>query len=432
MAPRWRKYQSALRYQEARRKSIFRIPIYILILCLVILCVKGVFRLLDLSLDFSNTGQNSAAHLQVERIDRNVLRQILDPNKFFNIEDNSVSVQAGAKRVEVITSIIPYLQRTIIDALDRKYSQNIGFAAMDPDTGRILAMAGYNRDNPKTNTCVEAVFPAASLFKIITAAAAIETCGFSPDTRLCFNGGKYTLYKSQLTDRKNRYTNWTTLNDAFADSINPVFGKIGEKKLKKDIIERYAALFGFGHKIGADIRIEPSVFSINDKPYNWAEVACGFNKTTRISPIHGAMIASIIAENGMRVTPSLVDMVTYKNRVIYRRPPPVKKRVISSITAFSIKKLMHATIAEGTAKKLFKGYRSNPVLSHLEICGKTGSINNNPEQIRFDWFIGFAKDKKTGKKFVAGVIVAHKKYIGTRAAQYFKKAVTAYFSKNRK
>jgi len=429
MAPRWRRYQSALRYQADKRKSISRIPIYVLLFFLVLLCVKGVFTLLDISLDFKNN-RNKVVSLQVEGIDRHVLRQVLDPDLFFNLKKNTVFFQTGAQRVEAVTSIIPYLQQTIIDSLDRDNSQDIGFVAMDPDTGRILAMAGYNRDNPKTNTCVMADFPAASLFKIITSAAAVETCGLSPDSRLCFNGRKHTLYKSQLTDKKNRYTNWTTLRDAFADSINPVFGKLGKNRLKKDTIERYAMLFGFGNEIDADIPVEPSVFSINDDPYNWAEVASGFNKSTRISPLHGAMIASVIAGNGIRVTPSIIDMVKDGNRVVYRRPPPEKKHVISASTAFSLKKLMHATITEGTAKKAFKGYRSDPVLSHLEIYGKTGSINNNPEQIRFDWFVGFATNKKNGKKLAAGVIVAHKKYIGTRATEYFKKVAKAYFSKS--
>jgi hypothetical protein len=60
------------------------------------------------------------------------------------------------------------------------------------------------------------------------------------------------------------------------------------------------------------------------------------------------------------------------------------------------------------------------------VGGKTGSINDNPEKVKYDWFAGYARHKKTGKTIAAAVIVAHKDYIGVRAPEYFRKIVYDY------
>jgi membrane carboxypeptidase/penicillin-binding protein len=52
---------------------------------------------------------------------------------------------------------------------------------------------------------------------------------------------------------------------------------------------------------------------------------------------------------------------------------------------------MRTTIDKGTCRKAFRGYQRDRVLSKLAIGGKTGSINNKTNDIRFDWFVGFAQ-----------------------------------------
>ncbi len=104
---------------------------------------------------------------------------------------------------------------------------------MDPKTGKVLSMVGFDKTDPSNNPCVDSRFPAASIFKIVTASAVVEKCGFQPGSKLSYNGRKHTLYKSQLKDRRNRYTNRITFRDSFAQSVNPVFGKIGAHYLGK-------------------------------------------------------------------------------------------------------------------------------------------------------------------------------------------------------
>jgi cell division protein FtsI/penicillin-binding protein 2 len=88
---------------------------------------------------------------------------------------------------------------------------------------------------------------------------------------------------------------------------------------------------------------------------------------------------------------------------------------------------MTATVTSGTAKKVFRGHRRNKVLSRLRLGGKTGSIYNRAHDARFDWYVGFATEKKGPEKIVVSVVVAHEEYIGIRAGQYARMVIEHYF-----
>jgi membrane carboxypeptidase/penicillin-binding protein len=89
--------------------------------------------------------------------------------------------------------------------------------------------------------------------------------------------------------------------------------------------------------------------------------------------------------------------------------------------------LMENTIKSGTGRKAFRRYRRDKILSKLTIGGKTGSIDNKVHDARYDWFVGFAEEKKGEKKIAVSVIVAHEKYIGLRATYYARIAMKKYF-----
>ncbi len=298
---------------------------------------------------------------------------------------------------------------------------------MAPATGRILSMVSYDKNNKNANICTTPDYPAASLFKIITAAAAIEKCGFNCNTPVTFNDGKYTLYKPQLKDRINKYTNQITFGESFAGSVNPVFGKIGQNRLGKSALESYAAAFGFNQAFDFEIPLKSSIVSVSDIPYNWAEIACGFNNETLISPMHGAMIVSSIVNNGKLLEPTIIDEINQHGQVLYHQTSCQISKVIKPSTAAILKKLMNKTVVSGTASKSFSKFKKDEILSRLRIGGKTGSINNNAEHLKYDWFAGFAEEKNGSNKIVVSVLVVHQNYIGTRAASYSRMAIKEYF-----
>ncbi|MCF8110147.1 MAG: PbpA [Desulfobacteraceae bacterium] len=422
----WRRYQKSFKKKYATRKTFSRLPHYLLILLVSVLILKGGFYLLEGVLAGAKERDKDDGP-EIARIERPEIRNLLEPRDLVNPEDTVIRKKINGREYVFHTSIEPRLQRSVLSMLDTRWARYIAIVVMEPDTGRILAMASHGGNGSLANTCLSADFPAASLFKIVTAAAAIEACSFKPDRMILFNGGKYTLYKSQLKDIENKYTNRITFESAFAQSVNPVFGKIGMNYLGRAVLEKYALNFGFNREIGFDLPLEPSAAPISDRSYNWAEVACGFNKKTRISPVHGAMLAASIIYNGRMMEPRLIDTVTVNDRQVYRQKPEPFIRSMSPQTALMLKPLMHTSLTSGTARGSFNDARGRQIIENFEIGGKTGSINNNPEQIRYDWFSGYARHKNSSAKIAVSVMVAHEKYIGTRSPEYFRKIVEEYF-----
>jgi len=89
--------------------------------------------------------------------------------------------------------------------------------------------------------------------------------------------------------------------------------------------------------------------------------------------------------------------------------------------------MMEETIDSGTGHKAFRRYRQDKVLSRLQIGGKTGSIDNATHEVRYDWFVGFARERQGARELVVAIMVGHEKYIGTRATEYARMAMTRYF-----
>ncbi|MBW1960621.1 MAG: PbpA [Deltaproteobacteria bacterium] len=356
------------------------------------------------------------------------IQQLLADRRIFNFEKDGFEATYRGKPVWVDTSLDISLQRYLKKKLKRSTSRYIGIVIMDAATGKILSMVGYDKTDPSNNPCIDHRFPAASIFKIVTAAAVIETYGLAPNAEFTYNGRKYTLYKSQLKERRNRYTRKITLRDSFAQSVNPVFGKIGANRLGKIKLEKYAETFGFNRIIDFEIPFSPSSVTLSDEPYQLAEIASGFNRKTTLSALHGALLAAIIVNDGRFISPTIIEKVTDEDgRILYHSKHPELKEAISSEASQVVGTLMQATIRSGTSRKAFRGYRKDRVLSRLIIGGKTGSIYNKTRDARFDWFVGFAKEKRGPKKMAIAVVVAHEKYIGIRASQYARMAIRHYF-----
>jgi cell division protein FtsI/penicillin-binding protein 2 len=356
------------------------------------------------------------------------LQQAIPASAVFNLRDPAVEIRLGNRRHHVETSLQMPLQRYLLDHLDRRHARYIGLVAMQPDTGRVLALVGYDSSGSGKNPCLEERFPAASVFKIVTAAAAIEELGLLPDSSMTYNGRRHTLYKSQLRRQQNRYTNRTTLRKSFALSINPVFGKIGAHRLQRKLLAKYADAFGFNQQIDFETPLAASTIRITDDPYQWAEVASGFNQDTRISPLHGALIASVVVNGGHLMEPSIVERVTDpQGQVVYRSRTASIRDVISPQASRQLADLMGATVTSGTSRSAFRGSQRDWVLSKLQIGGKTGSINSRDNEARYDWFVGFAREKKGTEKMVVSAVVAHEKYIGRRAAEYARLTIRQYF-----
>ena len=362
-------------------------------------------------------------------LQRDDLRKIIDPSVILTAHELDITVEYLDQPLKIETTIDPALQEAIRDRISKSSARQVAVVVMEPESGRIISMTGFDKDEDNTNPCTEKCFPAASVFKMITAAAAIEAKNFRPDTTLLFNGRKHTLYKSQLNKNRNRWTTRITLRDSFAQSVNPVFGKIGIFNLGRETLEKYAYAFGFERELDFDLPVEESRFNITDDSYRIAEIASGFNRETRITPLHGALIASAAVNQGTMMTPAVIDAVLdIDGNPVYRNRPEPLSRAITPNAAKRLKQLLEATVRRGTARKAFRGWKRDKVLSHLEIGGKTGTIDNREHTIRYDWFCGFARDKRTDRKIAIAVLVGHAKpKLDVKAATYARYTIRDYF-----
>ncbi|MGB6011883.1 MAG: penicillin-binding transpeptidase domain-containing protein [Desulfobacterales bacterium] len=436
--PSWRDYQSGLKCSAAKKKlvtGIFKVSA----LFFVILGVgSGMISGLEgtsfshLMTDYFSSSNGEKRGADSDRVllsDKKHVQNLIDNISLVNLENNRIDVFNNGDRYSVDTTLDIPLQNFILKKLDTSTARYIGIVGIDPVTGKVLSMVSFDKTDPSSNLCVESKFPAASIFKIVTASAAIEKNGFRPNRELKYNGMKHTLYKSQLKKKTNKYTNRVSFQDSFAQSINPVFGKIGVYYLGKTALEKYAEAFGFNQNINFEIQVDPSGVHLSDTPYQWAEIACGFNQDTTLSPLHGAMMASAIVNQGRLMEPAIVvRIVDESGNVIYRNTSVSMSQAITPEASKTLNALMAETIRSGTAKKAFRGYRKDKILSRLNIGGKTGSMDNDTHDARYDWFVGFAEEKGGPAKFAVAVIVAHEKYIGLRASYYARSAMKSYFS----
>lgn len=414
--------------QPVARKPVIKISVIVLLILggvlLVFFWPDSERRILDLG-RLRQAPAGKPIHLTKDDV-----RVILGGHSLTNLTDSRLYFDYDGYIYRFETSIDSGLQHFLINNLNRSNARAIAIVAIDPATGRILAMVSHAKENPGHNTCVGSQFPAASIFKIVTAAAAIDRHGFSAKTPMRYNGGKHTLYRSQLKKTVNKYTRHIDLKRAFADSINPVFGKLGAGLLKKTLLGQYAQAFGFNRSAGFEIYMTKSRINIGDDSYSWAEIASGFNNDTTISPLHGALMAAVVINQGQMVEPTIIDKIINENQdVLYQNGVTPAGRAFLPSTAVVLKQLMAETVRTGTARNAFRGYKKDPILSKLDIGGKTGSIDNDTHELRYDWFVGYGQNPANGSQIAVAVLVAHEKYIGTRAGTYARLTIRQFFRK---
>jgi penicillin-binding protein A len=329
------------------------------------------------------------------KLDFHDIAQLLARNPPHLTHDRD-TVSSGGVSLVACYSIDTALQAFVAGIL-KQYRPKYGSGAViDPKTGRVLALISYQNDTVRDiggNLFLRNVFPAASIYKTVTAAAAIEKAQYTPQTLVPVTGQSHTLYHCQL---KKEIAPWKEISfeEAYAFSINPVFGRLGMHTIGKKTLEEYAERFGFNTKIPFELEADTSRVCVpDDTSYAMAELASGFNRRTTISALHGALIAAAVAENGVMPCPTLVDSVCGQGgERLYRSQPAVWKTPISAATAGELRLMMNQVVEKGTGHKAFRTFRRCAWSATLDYGGKTGSIELDSVG-KIDWFIGYAFDR---------------------------------------
>ena len=302
------------------------------------------------------------------------------------------------------------LQRWVVGQLLRSRALAAGVVALDATSGRVLALAGVEGGRPWAWNALIPAIPAASLFKIVTAAALIEQAGLGPFSPLTYVGRAHTLYRFQLRwPQPWRRPIRTTLARAFARSNNALFGRLGLRLLGPKVLTRYARAFGFEGDLGLEIALPPSRLMHPASDFGVAEMACGFNRVTTTSPLHAALMAAVAPTGGRMPIPWIVnEVVGSTGEVLYRQGAPRARVVVRPATARALEELMQATVRIGTARRAFRRVVRSRAWAGIVFGAKTGTIASRDKRERYEWLAAYAKGP--GKIVALGVVVVHNGY----------------------
>jgi peptidoglycan glycosyltransferase len=262
-----------------------------------------------------------------------------------------------------------------------------------PD-GRVLALAGRSEVSPELGPeelALHAWAPAASVFKVVSAAALVSEGGLNGDTRTCFHDGLHAVRADNLVDMPRIDRRCETLAYGIGKSQNAILAKLATNHLTPDQLTRVAHAFGFGQTIPFDVPVEPSHIDVPaDNKLEFARTAAGFWHST-LSPLHGALLAAVVANRGEMPAPRIIELATDSNGQPIALPAASFRTVISAETAREVGRMMELTTRIGTARTTFTD-RNGRSLLPVSVAGKTGTLSAETDRgfLRYSWFVGYA------------------------------------------
>lgn len=267
------------------------------------------------------------------------------------------------------------LQRALTDLLKTYQTPWAAVVAIEPATGRVLAMAEHAEADPSLRgLCTRAVYPAASIFKVVTANALLDA-EVEPAERCCFHGGKRQITESLLQDSASD-GRCVSFSEALGLSANVVFAKLTARYLDPERLQRSARALHFNTPWVFPVPTDPSLAAIPSETLDLASTGAGFGDVY-LSPLHGAAMMGALANGGRWQWPVLFE------REVGQRPP---ERAVPEARAATLIDMLENTVKAGTARRVFseRGHRFDAV-------GKTGSLADKGHVFRdYSWFVGFA------------------------------------------
>ncbi len=391
-----------------------------------VLVVLSIFAFGAGLLDF----RAGPVHLGALAITKDRLADTIGPFEKFHEFPEELEFDLGRAeraRLKVQYTIDPKLQKTM-ESLFKSYSPDYGaFVALDAVTGKVLSLISYSRESGMSgNLALKASFPSASVFKVVTATAAIESRKIAPETVIPFNGRNHTLYKGQiLKSNITRWTHFITFKEAFAHSINTVFGKVGAFTVGQSGLKTYADRFGFNRKIAADLPVQEGRAPIPQDAWGLAETASGYTIENTMSPILGALIAAAVANNGVMMEPFVVQSLTKSDGShVYSGAPKVAGVTMDTSTAHQLRTLMKETVLHGTSRSSFRGFFKSS-FALLDVGGKTGSLTGYDPKGKYDWFVGYAGS--ANHKIAIAALTIHEKQWRVKSSYLARRAIESFY-----
>jgi peptidoglycan glycosyltransferase len=330
--------------------------------------------------------------------------------------DNALDKLKGLtqKGNDVVTTISARGQEVAMQQLSGKCGAAV---ALDPRTGRVLVLAStpsydpnlveghFNQilktraacgnASPLLDRATQGLFVPGSTFKVVTAAAALDTGKFTPASRFddpgyCIEYGKRV---SNFADQSGpEVFGNVDFTEALEHSINAVFCNIGKALGAKTVLE-YAERFGFYDEPPIELPAEEVAISglyrhgrpfIPKDPNEVDPGRLAFGQERMLAtPLQMALVAAGVANGGVVMKPTLVDRIVAPDGGIVQRSHPGEwKNAIEPKTAAELTAMMRAVVEGGTG--------TAAQISGVPVAGKTGTAETGVAGRNNTWFIAFA------------------------------------------
>lgn len=349
--------------------------------------------------------------------------------KKLDLWEQMVLPKDGYALVLTIDEVIQYIaERELDKAFKAHHAKGASIIVMDPHTGAILALANrptfdlnmrnnLNKEQMR-NRAICDMFEPGSVFKIVTASAALEEKKVDEGDKFFCENGAYRVATHTLHDHRPHGV--LTFREVVEQSSNIGTVKVAQL-LGNDTVYRYVRRFGFGSKLGIDLPGEISG-SIKE-PRFWSKIsiaAIPIGQEVGVTALQLASAISVIANGGQLMKPYLVEEIRDKhNEVIKKFSPQLIRKVISLDTAERVKKMLTGVIEEGTGKLAkMEGFSAAGKTGTAQKLEPDGSYSHNKFIASF---IGFAPADDPLIAIVVTVDEPHPSYFGgVVAAPVFK------------
>jgi cell division protein FtsI/penicillin-binding protein 2 len=421
----WREYQHGLKRQGRLAGRLKRAAVLVSLAAILVVTFAAVWYAADHA-DLGRGGPVAGARAEAgsaQPLSKLELAGLLG-SRVLDSDTGLITAAAGRHALQAQTTVDPDLQRRICLELARSGSLRGGCVMLDPRTGRILALASYDKLG-RENVCLTAS-PAASLFKLVTAAAAIEEKRLKAESRVYYRGNPHGMPRSSITPTPARGEG-ISLADAFACSVNPVFGELGACEVGGEQLRRYGERFCFNRPIPFELALQMSHLEVPEDRFDLAKISAGYNRTTTITPVHAALLAAAVVQGGEMPEPCLMERVTEDGLVLYTAKPAVLGHPFSPETAQQLRQMMAATVTDGTCRRTLLPRLGRRRLECIEVGGKTGTISGDEGRLKYDWFAGYALDREGDRRVALAVFQTHGNFLGQKSSTIAAHAICDYF-----